>query len=82
MDGFQHDGDGGCVAILPADPCPPGQRGGHETARIGQQCDQGDLNGRAVVQNRIAESKSLTTQFPDEPGKRLEDYFAQASNEC
>ena len=32
--------------------------------------------------DRIIESRSLTTQFPDEPGKRLEDYFAQVSDEC
>lgn len=32
--------------------------------------------------DRIVESRSLTTQFPDEPGKRLEDYFAQVSDEC
>jgi predicted DNA-binding transcriptional regulator YafY len=25
--------------------------------------------------DRIAEARSLTTQFPDEPGKRLDDYF-------
>lgn len=27
--------------------------------------------------DRIAESRSLTTQFPNEAGKRVEDYFAQ-----
>jgi predicted DNA-binding transcriptional regulator YafY len=28
--------------------------------------------------DRIVEARNLTTQDPDEPGKRLEDYFAQA----
>lgn len=32
--------------------------------------------------DRIVEARNLTTQYPDEPGKRLEDYFAQASDKC
>jgi predicted DNA-binding transcriptional regulator YafY len=28
--------------------------------------------------DRIAEARGLGTQYPDEPGKRLDDYFAQA----
>jgi predicted DNA-binding transcriptional regulator YafY len=32
--------------------------------------------------DRIVEARNLTTQYPDEPGKRLEDYFAQASEKC
>ena len=32
--------------------------------------------------DRIVEARNLTTQFPDEPGKRLEDYFAHTSGEC
>lgn len=32
--------------------------------------------------DRIADVRSLTTQYPDEPGKRLEDYFASVSGEC
>ncbi|MEM9620826.1 MAG: YafY family protein [Pseudomonadota bacterium] len=32
--------------------------------------------------DRIVETRSLTTVYPDEPGKRLEDYFAQAGDYC
>lgn len=32
--------------------------------------------------DRIVEARSLTTQYPDEPGKRLEDYFIKASDRC
>ncbi len=32
--------------------------------------------------DRIVEARSLTTQYPDEPGKRLEDYFTKVSGEC
>ncbi|NOX51532.1 MAG: YafY family transcriptional regulator [Gammaproteobacteria bacterium] len=32
--------------------------------------------------DRIVEARSLTTQFPDESGKRLEDYFKQANDKC
>ena len=32
--------------------------------------------------DRIADARQLTTPFPDEPGKRLEDYFAQVAGEC
>ncbi len=31
--------------------------------------------------DRIVEARALTTQFPDESGKRLQDYFDQASEE-
>ena len=31
--------------------------------------------------DRIVEARGLTTQFPDEPGKRLEDYFAEFTDE-
>ena len=32
--------------------------------------------------DRIDEARALTTQFPDQPGRRLEDYFAQARKDC
>ena len=32
--------------------------------------------------DRIAEARNLTSQYPDEPGKRLEDYFDQVSDSC
>ncbi len=32
--------------------------------------------------DRIAEARTLTTQYPDEPGKRLDDYFMQMSDHC
>ncbi|MEM7097548.1 MAG: YafY family protein [Pseudomonadota bacterium] len=32
--------------------------------------------------DRIVEARNLTSQFPDEPGKRLEDYFDQVSDYC
>jgi predicted DNA-binding transcriptional regulator YafY len=32
--------------------------------------------------DRIVEARSLTTQYPDEAGKRLEDYFIKASDRC
>ena len=34
---------------------------------------------RSFRVDRIAEARGLGTQFPDEPGKRLEDYLRQAS---
>ena len=36
-------------------------------------------NFRNFRVDRIEEARSLTTQFPDEPGKRLEDYFESVS---
>lgn len=32
--------------------------------------------------DRIIEARTLTTQYPDEPGKRLDDYFNQVSDHC
>ncbi len=32
--------------------------------------------------DRIVEARSLTTVYPDEAGKRLEDYFAQVGDDC
>ncbi len=32
--------------------------------------------------DRIEDARGLTSLVPDEPGKRLEDYFAQNSREC
>ena len=32
--------------------------------------------------DRIVEARGLTSLYPDEPGKRLEDYFAQAAGDC
>ena len=32
--------------------------------------------------DRIVEARRLTSTYPDEEGKRLEDYFAQASDQC
>ncbi len=37
---------------------------------------------RSFRVDRISEAKALSTQFPDEPGKRLEDYFSQAGGQC
>ena len=32
--------------------------------------------------DRIVDARALTTQYPDEPGKRLQDYFDRVSGEC
>ncbi len=32
--------------------------------------------------DRIDDARALTTQYPDEPGKRLQDYFDRVSGEC
>ncbi len=37
---------------------------------------------RSFRVDRIVEARALGTQFPDEPGKRLEDYLSQASGRC
>jgi predicted DNA-binding transcriptional regulator YafY len=37
---------------------------------------------RSFRVDRIVEARALGTQFPDERGKRLEDYLSQASGRC
>ncbi len=37
---------------------------------------------RSFRVDRIEDARSLTTQYQDEPGKRLADYFAQAGGQC
>lgn len=37
---------------------------------------------RSFRVDRIDEAKMLSTRFPDEPGKRLADYFSQAGGQC